>query len=160
MWWIAKKLCAHKHWLTHGRSIKISDLEAMGLQITNYSNSPELADALARYHTLLQMTFATNIYKIFETPDSQIIRFIPLAGIPVQQPAPAESQLAVFDFPCGNCKKPSRIQANLGKSQPLEPGSHPFPSDNKFRCPHCGAENDLSEARRQIEMQAKKPVIT
>ena len=156
---IAKKLSAHQDWLTHGRSIKIADLEAMGLRITDYSKSPDLADALVRYNTLLQMTFATNIYKIFETPESQILRFTLQAGVPLPQPA-RESDAAMLDFQCGNCKASSRIQANLEKSQPIQPGSHPFPSDNKFRCPHCGAENDLSEARRQIEAQAKKPVVT
>ena len=60
---IAGELCNHRRWLTHERSIKIDDLEGMRLRITDYSRSPELADAIRRYHTLLQMTFATNIYK-------------------------------------------------------------------------------------------------
>lgn len=43
----------------------------MRLRITDYSKTADLNDAIVRYHTLLQMTFATNLYKIFETADLQ-----------------------------------------------------------------------------------------
>jgi ClpP class serine protease len=154
---IAEKLCDHKFWLTHGRSIKLEDLETMGLRATNYSNDPELADAIGRYHTLLQMTFATNVYKVFETPTSQIFRFI---APPTPLPAgPSQSDHATIDFQCNKCKKSYRIQANLRPGVPLEPGAVAFPNNNKFKCPYCGTEHDLSGARRQIEMMAKKPVV-
>ena len=65
---IADQLRDHSRWKTHGRSLKIDDLRQMKLYVTDYSSTPELADAIRRYYTLLQMTFATNIYKIFETP--------------------------------------------------------------------------------------------
>jgi hypothetical protein len=48
----------------------------MRLNITNYSETPDLDEVIVRYYTLLQMTFATNIYKIFETPESQVVRFM------------------------------------------------------------------------------------
>jgi hypothetical protein len=86
---IAHDLCDHSKWLSHGRSIKISDLKSIGLEITDYTNNPELADAIGRYHVLLQMTFDnTGIYKLYETPTSQIQRFfaqMPLA-VPGMQP--------------------------------------------------------------------------
>jgi hypothetical protein len=72
---IAKALSDHSRWLTHGRSIKIGDLEAMKLQITDYSKVPDLMDAIRRYHTLLQMLFDTHCYKVIETGSSQIYRF-------------------------------------------------------------------------------------
>ncbi|MFH1756249.1 MAG: hypothetical protein ABIA59_11175 [Candidatus Latescibacterota bacterium] len=72
---IAAQLCDHSRWLTHGRSIKLADLESMRLKITDYSKDKNLLDAIHRYHTLLQMTFAgPPIYKVFETPTSQIYR--------------------------------------------------------------------------------------
>jgi ClpP class serine protease len=59
---VAKKLCDHKSWLTHGRSIKLPHLEEMRLKITNYREEyPDLADAVRRYHTLLRMTFESNM---------------------------------------------------------------------------------------------------
>lgn len=151
---IAKVLCNHKKWLTHGRSIKIADLEAMRLKITDYSKQSKLAEAVRRYHTLLQMTFdSTNIYKVFETPDSQILRFVTPAV-----PPPQEADAVMLDVPCPKCRTLSKVQANLKKS-PLQAGHHRFPSDNRFKCPACGAEVDLSDARRQIEVQSKRPLI-
>jgi ClpP class serine protease len=151
---VAETLCDHGKWLTHNRSIKISDLEEMGLRITDYSQLPELAEAIRRYHTLLQMTFdSTNIYKVFETTDSQIVRFIAPAV-----PPPQEADAVMLDVMCPKCRAASKVQANLRKS-PLQPGHHRFPVDNRFKCPSCGAEIDLTDARRQIEVQSKKLLI-
>jgi hypothetical protein len=72
---IADHLCDHRYWLTHGRSIKLDDFAKMRLKITDYSQQPKLADAIGRYFALLQMTFSTNIYKIYETQVSQILKF-------------------------------------------------------------------------------------
>jgi hypothetical protein len=157
---VAERLCDHRHWLTHGRSIKIDDLRAMRLQIIDYSQNPRLLDAINRYYALLQMTFATNIYKIYETPDSQIVKAIAVPGpnfgiLPALQAAAA----ANFELTCNNCKTVSKIQANFGQAQPVEPGHLPFPPNNKFKCPKCGAEHDLSDTRRQLEGQTRKPIV-
>ncbi len=159
---IAGKLCDHRRWLTHGRSLKISDLEEMKLRITDYSGNADLADAIRRYHTLIQMTFQTNIYKVIETVDSQIYRFIAQQiGPPSPQNvnAPAEAAMAEFAIDCPNCHAVSNIQANLGAPQPIQPGRIPFPANNKLPCPSCGTVIDLSDARRQLEAQARKPII-
>ena len=151
---VADTLCNHKKWLTHGRSIKLHDLEMMRLKITDYSKHVDLAEAIRRYHTLLQMTFdTTNIYKVFETPDSQIIKFAAPAV-----PAPQGADCAVLEVKCPKCYAVSKIQANL-KRQPLEAGHHRFPADNLFKCPACAAEIDLADARRQIEIQSKRKLV-
>ena len=157
---IAKTLCNHRQWKTHGRSIKLNDLEAMRLKITDYSKLPDLAEAVRRYYTLLQMSFATNIYKVFETPGSQIYRFMAPQVPAPQAGTPTDANIVNVDLTCGKCGKVSRVQANLGSKQPLQSGSHPFPPDNKFSCPGCGAVADISDARRQIEAQSKKPVVS
>jgi hypothetical protein len=128
----------------------------MRLKITDYTAAAELADAVRRYYALLQMTFATNIYKVFETPDSQIYRFIaPVVPAPAEQPG----NVAVIDVRCPRCRAASKVQANLGQQHPLQEGCVPFPKDNQFNCPGCGAPIDLSQVRRQLEMQTKKPVV-
>ena len=156
---IAEQLCEHRRWLTHGRSIKVDDLERMRLRITDYSKAPELADAIRRYYTLLQITFATSIYKLFETSVSQIYRFI-APNVPPPAHKVQQHGILVMEVKCGNCGLVSHVQANIGKTMPLQEGHVPFPSDNKFRCPNCGSEADLSNARRQIEMQTKKQLTT
>lgn len=152
---IAGQLRDHGRWLTHGRSIKLDDFLRMRLQVENYADNSELADAIRRYHTLLRMTFDTNVYKVFETPTSQIYRFI----MPVGEVRQQQAVSLKFDLKCEKCQNVSRVQANLEPDEPLDAGHIPFPSDNKLRCPKCGAEYDLSDLRRQIEMQTKKRVV-
>ena len=155
---IATQLCNHSRWLTHGRSITLEDLRGMRLLVTDYTKEPQLAEAITRYYTLLQMTFSSNLYKIYETPDSQVMKFLtPQMALPQQTLQSANN--AIFDLQCGKCKTNSKIQANFGRPQPLEPNCLPFPPDNKFRCPSCGTEHDLSDTRRQLETQTKKRVV-
>lgn len=155
---IARKLCDHGRWLTHGRSIKIEHLRDMRLEITDYSESPELADAIRRYYTLLQMTFDSNVYKIFETPTSQILKVAnPVVQTPVLDIRQAD--VANFDTACPKCKFVLHIQANFVKSQPLQPNYIPFPANNKISCPNCKTEIDLLPARRDLESKVKKPII-
>jgi len=87
--------------LAHSRAvIKLTDLEAMRLKVTDFSKEPPgLADAIRRYYTLLQMSFATNIYKLIETPASQIIRFLSPALAPAQPQAPGD--VAIVEATCG-----------------------------------------------------------
>ena len=83
----------------------MDDLREMKISITDYTQTPELADAITRYHTLLQITFSSNLYKLYETPDSQITKMLmpmvpgaaPTAGAPGPgqnlQPENAEIEL-------------------------------------------------------------------
>lgn len=157
---IAAELCDHSRWLTHGRSIKMEDLRGMRLLITDYTEEPELADAVRRYHTLLRMSFDTNIYKLIETPESQVYRFVQKQPSGPSQgnggPRPAKAHLEIT---CGSCGHEAVIQANLAQPQPLEEGLHPYPKDDRFTCPSCGTEHELSAQRRQIEAQAGIPVV-
>jgi ribosomal protein S27E len=153
---IADTLCNHKKWLVHGRSIKISDLRDMRLLVTDYSEIPELDDAIGRYHTLLQMTFDLNIYKLFETPTSEIAKILLLQG-GVQTPAPPAGSV-IIDVRCDKCGTNSKVQANINGSQPLQPGALPFPASLKLRCPNCKHEIDLGSVKQQIEQQFGKIV--
>jgi len=159
---IAEQLCNHSFWKTHARSIKLDDLEGMRLRITDYSKTPELEDAVLRYYVLLQMTFATNIYKLFETPSSQVMRFlVPQVPIPqsVAPNLPQAGGMLQFDFQCGSCKRTTGMQANLVQGVALEQGRMAFPPNNLFRCPGCGTQHNLADLRRQIEAQVKKPIV-
>jgi len=156
---IAEKLCNHGEWLTHGRSIKIEDLEGMRLKVQDYRQATELYDAISRYYTLLKMTFdSTNIFKLYETIESQIYRFpTPQAPpLPVGQKAPSR---AIVNFECPNCKNITNIQASLKKGIPIEKGAVPFPKDDNFICPNCKGNINLGSLRRQIEMQTKTKVL-
>ncbi len=154
---IANKLCDHKFWKTHARSIKIADFEEMKVKITDYSLEQELHEAINRYNTLLQMSFATNIYKIIETIDSQIYRFMNIDG--QNPPVGKEIDNVMIDYECNNCKNKFKIQAKLKKGLPNEVGSVQFPQNNKVICPKCQKESDLSDIRRDIEAKTKKQIV-
>lgn len=156
---IAEALCKQSEWLTHGRSIKIADLERLKLKITDYSKNADLNDAILRYYTLLRMTFETNIYKLFETVDTQIYRFV-LGPNPGDQPIPKNQKIAGMDLECPKCKKAFLIQLNIGQSEQLKPGHIPFPvDDNIFICPSCNTPSNLTQIRLQIEAQTGKKII-
>ena len=157
---IAEILCDHGKWLTHGRSIKIEDLEKMGLKVQDYSKNPELHGAISRYYTLIKMTFeSTSIYKIFETPESQIFRFSQpqTQQLPVAGKKPITK--AIIDFACPSCKNVTKIQANFKKNLPIEKGATSFPKNGMFICPSCKNTNNINAIRQQIEMQTKQKIV-
>lgn len=153
---IAGQLCDHGRWKTHGRSIKLDDLAALRLKVTNYSDAPELGDAIRRYHALVMRTFDGTAYKLYETPTSQLYRNV----VPQTTAPPAQADRAIIKVPCTNCRTVSQVQANLKPGLTLARGCANFPSDNMFTCPTCGQVIDLTQARHEIETQAGRPIVT
>jgi ribosomal protein S27E len=156
---IADQLCSHGAWLTHGRSIRMDDLKGMRLLITDFEQTGDLGDAIRRYHTLLQMTFATNIYKVIETPTSQIYRFASPTAQPIPTPGQGKPNAAILQVKCNKCGNNMVVQANIGSTHPLQPGKIPYPADNRLKCTVCGTETDLTQARQQIEAQSGLPLV-
>ena len=158
---IANKLCKHSDWLTHGRSIRINELEMMRLQVSNYSQNTDLCDAIDRYYTLLRMTFEmTGIYKIFETCCSQIYQSVSQAALPtVPIPNNSKPQSAIADFICPKCATPYKIQLNLEKNVKLGPGAVDYPKNDIFVCPNCSTNTNLAPLRLQLEAQTGIKVV-
>jgi hypothetical protein len=159
---IASSLCDHSRWLTHGRSIRMKDLLDLGLEVTDFAQDRKLGEAIRRYHVLVQMLFnQTNIYKLIETPSSQILRFLqpPGATVPTPQPQGNQGLQGVLaDFQCPKCKKMHKIQVDFDKLKPLQLGTVRYPSNDLLVCDQCGAQINLAGLRQQIEMQAKRQV--
>jgi len=159
---IAAKLTSQSTWFTHARSIKIKDLEDLHLKIFDYSKHTELNSAITSYYTLLRMTFEnTSLYKIFETPDSQIYRqTIPDSPIVPTFPPGTIPKSVLADLSCNACKSHFKIQANFEKDVAVPPGVLPFPSDSDtIKCPTCDKEHNLSQLKTQIESQIKRKIV-
>ena len=110
----------------------------------------------------MQMTFDTSIYKLFETPSSQVYRWQQQAQGPApQMPMPPPEQLASAQvgYPCGSCGETLKLQLNFAEGVPIQDDAMAFPADNQAKCPKCGTEHDLSQVREQVEAQAGKPVV-
>ncbi|QDH78737.1 Clp protease ClpP [Echinicola soli] len=156
---IAAKLCNHSAWLTHGRSIKIKDFQKMRLLITDYSKTPELDNAITNYYTLLRMTLeSTNMYKLFETPNTQIYRYSVNPGTPPELTQKKQNQIVEVKFTCPKCKSSQILQGNFDKNIPIKNGNIPFPKNSKYTCPRCGNFAILGQLRMQIESQFRKPL--
>ncbi|MDR2185419.1 MAG: ATP-dependent Clp protease proteolytic subunit [Treponema sp.] len=163
---IADKLCQPSSWLTHGRSINIEELRKLKLEIIDYSDNDALNEAITRYFVLLSMLFDnTNIYKVVETPESQIYRHMVTQTVVPQIPIPIQAERAIkecadINYVCPRCKFTMKIQANLNQHSDLKPGFLPFPVDNNtIVCTNCGLENNLSAIRLQIEAQTGKRFV-
>jgi hypothetical protein len=153
---IAANLCRHSDWLTHGRSIRIKDLEDMRLQIYNYSkDNEELCEAIERYYNLLRLTFdKTGIYKIFETPNSQVYQSITQV-IPSSPSMPQGSipEYASADLTCPQCQAVYKIQLNLKEGVSLQKDHEPYPKNDVFICKRCTTPVNVSTLRMQFEAQ-------
>lgn len=158
---IADKLCKHSDWLTHSRSITISDLEEMKLMIINYEKDALLNEAITKYHTLLRISLdSTNMYKLIETPDTQVQRFSnPIATPPQPGNIPSNANGIIFDFECPKCKTHSKIHAKFTKDELPQKGTIPFPKNGIFACGQCHHQSNINAARLQIEAQTGKKII-
>lgn len=157
---IAEQLCKHSDWLTHNRSIKIEDLKRMRLVVEDYTKNDKLNDAITRYYTLLRMGFeSSNMYKMFETTESQVMRF---AGynVPPPQNRGIDRDFVLINYKCSKCQSKFQIQANFKPGIPKKnERSIMFPKNNIFVCPVCKIKNDLSPIRINIEAELGKKII-
>ena len=84
---IATKLTNHSEWRSHGRSLKMEDLESLGLQINNIDQNPEIAKIVYGIKAVLMLLFLnTSVFKIFANDTSVIKKYAR------QQKNPAEDQ--------------------------------------------------------------------
>jgi hypothetical protein len=157
---IAAALCDHRHWKTHGRSIHIDDLRAMRLEITDYTDQPDLAEAIQRYYALLQLTFESAIYKVFETTNSRIIRIdLQKGGAPGPPISPDKLTGAEVVAKCPKCGTETKIAARFEKGSPIPAGHQPWPTGDQLKCPQCKFVNNLGPVKKQIESQTGKRII-
>ena len=161
---IAQDLNNHQKWLTHSRSLNIQDLREIGLRIVDYSQCPELNDAIRRYHALIHIAFESNLYKIFETEYDSIGKYwnvqtsIPNVQGLLQQKDAANS--AEINFKCPTCSYQIPLHIRLKESAPDAPsGRIPYPKGDIAKCPRCQGAVNLAEARVALERELKRKVV-
>ena len=155
---VASTLCSQSKWLTHDRSIKMGDLEKLRVKVVNYDDKADLSDAITRYYTLLRMSFEmSSAYKIFETPSSQIYRYLGPGGAvrPQQRPRANKSRV---DVTCPECQARFAVQVNWTRDAPNDPGAIPY--TDPMVCPACGARIPLNKMLRELEaVTGQKAVV-
>jgi len=161
---IAKELINHSKWRLHGRSIKIYDLEKIGLKITRVENNPILANIVYRIQTVCRLLFEnTAAYKIFATQDSKIFKHAVPMGAPINITKNLTPDVVTTEQKCPKCGETYRIYAKLVANPQIDmdfknKGFIPFPKDSKIIC-KCGFEIDILGIKNQIELQTGKKII-
>jgi hypothetical protein len=161
---IAKELMKHSKWRSHGRSIKIDDLEEIGLRIIRVDDDPKLADTVYRIQTVCRLLFeATTSFKIFATQESKIFMQAVPVGAPIRMPEKPTVDAVEIEQKCPKCGEIHGIYAKLAPNPQIDldfknKGFLPFPRDSRIVC-KCGFEIDLLGIKNQIEMQTVRKII-
>lgn len=160
---IVNQLINHNKWRSHGRSIKIDDLENIGLKITKVDNDPKLCDLVYRIQTVIKLLFGTtNTFKVVATENEKIFASATPLNAPPQI-GPQQAEVARLDINCPKCGKKHQIYAKLVNNPKIDQdmkkeGFLPFPNDNKIKC-DCGFEIDITGLRNDLEAQTGKKVL-
>jgi hypothetical protein len=161
---IAKELTNHSKWRSHGRSIKIDDLESIGLKVIKIDENQKLADIVYRIQTICRLLFETTTsFKIFATQDNKIFRQAVPVGEPIKIPQMQIPDVVEIKQKCPKCGQLHKIYAKFVDNPQIDEnfpkkGFKPFPDNAKIVC-NCGFEIDLSGIKNQIEIQAKRKII-
>ena len=160
---IASELANHARWRTHGRSIKIDDLESLGLQITKIDDDPKLADIVYRIQTVIRLLFSsTTTYKIFATEKEKIFKqATPMVADPKIPSVSAD--VVELETKCQKCGKTHKLYGKFIDNPQIDKdfrakGAKQFPKDNRLIC-DCGFEINLNGPRNDIESRIGKKMI-
>jgi len=83
---IATQLTNHTEWRSHGRSLKIDDLENLGLKIDKIEENSELAKIVYSIKAVLMLIFLnTSAFKIFANETSIIKKFARQQSTPTKE---------------------------------------------------------------------------
>jgi ATP-dependent protease ClpP protease subunit len=164
---ISTALSSQARWHTHGRSIRIPELTALRVKVTDYGTKPHLAEAIRRYYTLLRMTFdAGNAFKIFETPAEtiarrfqQVTQAVPNPSIQGLLQGGAQVPTANIEVDCGKCHQKTSVQLDFMPGIPLKPGSRRYPPNGQLSCPGCDNKIDMAPMRAAAEQQVGRPAL-
>lgn len=153
---IAEKLADNSRWKTHAKSLCIEDLRELKLRIIDFAENQKLNDAIMKYYTLMRMSFEGGIYKIFETPETQIYKMIP---VPITQNIPQdEVKNVLVDIDCQNCKEKHKVVVPFGEILEENKDCVPFPENNILFCKKCHNKIDLTQIKTDIEKQFNKKI--
>jgi len=163
---IAQRLIDHGKWRSHGRSIKIRDLEELGLRITEVDKSTELSKIVHRIQVICRLLFVTtNTYKIYATEKEKIFKSAATAQGAPQIPKNIKQIMDVVQIQhkCPKCGKAYNLYAKLTDKPKIDKdlktkGFSPFPKDNKLVC-ECGFTADLGGIRNDIEVKSGRKIL-
>ncbi|VVB69100.1 Serine dehydrogenase proteinase [uncultured archaeon] len=160
---IARELTNHSKWRSHGRSIKIDDLESIKLKIGRLDADPKLAEIVYRIQTVIRLIFSSsNNYKIIATEKDKLFKRAVSANVQREIPHKGADVVEIV-AQCPTCGKKQKVYAKFVDEPKIDEdlmgkGLKPYPKDNKLIC-DCGSEIDLNGLKENLEAQVGKKVI-
>ena len=160
---IVDELINHGKWRSHGRSIKINDLENIGLKINRIDDDTILCDMVYRIQTVIRLLFSsTSTYKVFATKNEKIFKQAIQAISPSKMPVRQQADVVELDVNCPKCGMKHKFYAKLVGNPIIDKDFEKkkykrFPPNNKLTC-ECGFEIDLSGMRNEIESQTGRKI--
>ncbi len=161
---IAEQLSNHARWRSHGRSIKIKDLEDLGLQVTRIDDNKTLANIVYRIQMVIKVLFSSSTtYKIYATEYDRITKQAsPIGTPPTASPRYVESAKINIKCPkCGNeyklfasFVKNSRTNEELSSKKLIK-----FPKSSILVCPNCNTEINLIGVKNDLEAKFRKKIV-
>ena len=161
---IAEKMIDHAAWRSHGKSLKISDLEEIGLRIKRVDDNDSLSEIVYRIKTVIKLLFgSTTHYKIFFTADEHIIQNAISQNPYVDNKQSVQTPVVELNVSCPKCGKQHPLYAKLGNiprelEKQMVAKNTKFPVDNKIQC-ECGFTIGLEAIRNQLENQFRRKII-
>lgn len=161
---IARKLSNHSKWRTHGRSLKIEDLESIGLKITNLDNDKNLGNIVYKINLICRLLFSmSNTYKFFCTENQSLSLSAQPNNIIQNQPNNAALPVVIdINHCCPKCGKQVTFFAKLIDDsnidrEMIKMGKLPIPKNKIYKC-DCGFDFNLQGIIDNIERQVGRKI--
>jgi uncharacterized protein YggU (UPF0235/DUF167 family) len=161
---IAKKMIDHSTWRTHGKSLKIADLNNIGLRIKTFNENEILKEIVFRIKTVIKLLFGSSTnHTIFCTADEVILRGSINQNALSSNRHNIQTPLAEVTVNCPKCGLQHPIYAKFGPI-PLELETEmnkkckKIPPDNIIQC-DCGFTINISALRNQLENQLGRKIV-
>lgn len=168
---VSENLCNHMNWRSHGRSLKIEDLNSV-LKIERIDDDTQLADIVYRIKTVIRIIFDTSTdFKLYLWDDICLSKTANPLNPNIPQPRPIAKKEVKIDgieigVICPHCGKQHKVQGFFDISSddikklhlPVDPK---IKGDNMMVCdnPGCNFTIDLKPMLNQIENNTKRKVI-
>ncbi|GMO27460.1 MAG: hypothetical protein Ta2F_03030 [Termitinemataceae bacterium] len=161
---IAKKMIDHSTWRSHGKSLKITDLEDIGLRINKVDDLPDLSEIVYRIKSVIKLLFGgSTFYKIFVTADEHILQSAMAQKNAANIQQNIQTPVVELRVNCPKCGKQHPLYAKFGTipedlEQQMASKSKKFPVDNKIQC-DCGFTIDITAIHNQLENQLGSKIL-
>jgi hypothetical protein len=157
---VAKELTDQSKLRTHGRSLKIEDLQKW-LKIDRIDDNKDLAGIVYKIKTVIRLIYASSsTYKLFFTESQKIFRNQIInsgASLPVPMNQIKKQKIeANIDQKCPKCTKLHKLKA-IPVSQ-LSDNEKKKEDIQSLTCDNCGFNVDLTPVRNQLELQLRTKV--